>query len=329
MAIVVEIISRSGTVVATHSFEQEQIVIGRGYNCQVILHDPHVDARHIILTRDSVTGALSCQDLQSLNGSWFVKANKKGSVHGRGQKIQGGARFFSGQVLQLGKSYLRISDSRHHLPDAIPISPWEETAHILGHWWLWATLATLLVALQVWNSYLSQPLTGKLSQHFLRACYPLLGALVYAGLFAFLGKNYKHDAKLSSHFSVALAMVLAISAIHFVAPMFAYWLRIVEFGGLARELLTMTLVFLGGYISLALAIPIKRATRVVTAAVAPIAILITLMINLLAQPEFKSYPNYDKNLVQPSWQLRSATDVDQFLTSANNLYLREHNNTVD
>lgn len=322
MAIVIELVSRSGSVVSIKSFNQDEVVIGRGFDSQVILHDPHVDPQHLKLSRDPVTGALKCQDLNTLNGTWFAQTNKKGAIHKRGRKVSGDTRFYSGQTLQLGKSYIRVYDTHHHVSETLPLSQWEETSHKLDHWWLWSVLTLCLVVLQVWDSYLSQPLAAKLSQNFLKACYPLLGAFVYAGIFAFLGRNYKHDPKLGSHFSIAVAVILALSLTDFVSPYFSAWLSIQDLSGVFGEVIWMATIFGGCYLSLALATPLKKTARVVAACVIPVTLMISLLIGILSQPQFKRYAEYDRNLIEPAWQSHSTVDVKTFVNQTDDLFVQ-------
>lgn len=320
MAIVVEIISRGGVVMSSQVFRQSVVRIGRAFDCDIVLHDPHVDAHHLQLQRDEQTSALTCADLQTLNGSWAMKMSTKGHILSRTKKITGSLPFFSGQVFQIGKTFLRIYDSAHHLTPTLPLSPWEEVAHALGHWWVYMTLLFLYVALQVWNGYVSNPLAEQLSQDILRAGYPLLGGFVYAGIFAFLGKNYKHDPKLSSHFAVAIGALLAISCIHFVAPYVAYFFRAGQVQGAVSDLCVAAVIFGGGYISLSLATPLKYMARAIGASVVPAALIITLLINQLASADFKSYANYDRTLVSPAWQYRGETTVVDFMAEVDKLY---------
>lgn len=320
MGIVVEVISRSGTVVSTDVFDGNSVAVGRGFACQVVIHDPHIDAVHLKVQRDPVTGALVCDDQHTLNGTWAVRLNKKDAVHRRLRQIQQRMPFYSGQAFQLGKSYIRVYDTQHHLPATLPLSPWEETAHKLDHAWLWASLAFTLLVLQVWDSYINLPLAENLSQYVLRAFYVLLGAFVYAGVFSFLGKNFKHDPKLSSHFTVGVACVLAVYVINYLSPYFAYWFNVIALPGVVRQLLIMVVIFAAVYISLALATPLKRGARSVTASVAPVALLLSVLINWLATPQFQAYPPYDKNLIQPAWQFKDAGSVDKFLDRADEVY---------
>jgi hypothetical protein len=111
-----------------------------------------------------------------------------------------------------------------------------------------------------------------------------------------------------------------LSCMNFMAPYLAYWFRLVTVGSGFSQLLVMAVIFCGGYVSLALATPLKRTARVVAASVAPAALIITLLISILARPEFSAYPNYDKNLVEPAWQLRQATNVDEFLSQTDRLF---------
>lgn len=319
MALVVQLINRAGAVIATHKFEQDSIVLGRSLDCDVILQDPHVEAHHMRVEIDPATQRLSGRDLSTLNGTWRMDQNHRG-VPGRGKTAFIASPFFSGQVFELGRTHLRICSTVHAVAPALPVSRWESLAHALAHWWIYSILVALLILLQVWDSFLSAPEKSRLSQYALNALYPVLAAVAYAGLWGFIGKNIRHDAKFPTHLSAALVAVLAVSIFEFVTPYWTFQFGLWQWQGVANALFSATIVFALGYITLSMATHLTGIMRAGVASLAPMVLLIPTLLSILGRPDFQPSPPYDRAMVEPAMQFRSVTDVDEFLEAASRLY---------
>jgi len=326
VAIVVQHINRAGAVIATQKFDQNRIVLGRALDCDVILQDPHIDPRHLEVELDPVTQRLTAADLSTLNGSWRVEQNSQG-VPGRKKNRFFSARpFFSGQVFELGRTHVRVCAASHQVAPAIPVSRWETLGHALAHWWIYSLLIALLVVLQVWDAYLSDPESEKLSQYALNALYPILAAVGFAGLWGFIGKNIRHDAKFPTHLSAALAAVLAVSLFEFSAPYWAFQFGLWQWQGIANALFSAVIVFILGWVTLNFATHLTRFVRLGVALVVPVVLLIPTLLAILGQPDFQPVPPYDRSMVEPSMQFRAGTDVQEFLDAADELYVESLNN---
>lgn len=319
MALVLQLINRAGVVIATHRFHQDRLVVGRALDCDLVLQDPHVDAHHLEITMDAHTGRLSGRDLGSLNGTWRLAQNPRGVLNKKTALSHEGP-FFSGQVFELGKTHLRICSSLHEVAPPLPLSRWEALGHFMAHWWIYCVLGLLMIGLQVWDSYLSEPSTKKLSQFALGAIYPVLAAVVYAGVWGFIGKNIRQDNKFTSHLTAALAAILVVTAFEFSAP---YWAFHWELGRWETNIVTVftaAMVFGVGFISLSFATHLRGFGKSAVAMVAPLLLLIPLVLDILGEPEFLPVPPYDRSLVEPAWQLRPSDEVDDFLAAARKLY---------
>lgn len=320
MALVVQQVNRAGAVISTQKFPGHRIVLGRALDCDVILQDPHIEPHHLVIEQDPVTDRLSATDLSSLNGSWRIEQNRRGVLGHKKTKLTANSPFFSGQVFELGRSHVRICSESHTVAPAIPLSRWEALGHRLSHWWVYGTLVILLIALQVWDSYLSNPERKKLSQFLLSALYPVLGAVVFAGIWAFIGKNIRHDTKFSTHLSTALAALLAVAVFEFIAPYWVYHFGVWNWQGGSVTLFTAATVFALGYMTLSFATHLVGLMRVGVAAVVPMVLLIPMLLEILGQPEFNSSPPYDRSMVEPAMQFRKATDVAEFIEASEKLY---------
>lgn len=319
MALVVQLINRSGAVIATQTFEKDRIVLGRALDCDVILQDPHVEARHMAVEIDPASQRLSGRDLSTLNGTWRMEQSHRG-VPGRRKSRFSDSPFFSGQVFELGRTHLRICSTAHEVAPALPISRWESLGHALAHWWVYSLLVVMLVVLQIWDSYLSDPKRDKLSQYALNALYPILAAVAFAGLWGFIGKNIRHDAKFPTHLAAALGAVLAVSAFEFIAPYWAFQFGLWQWQGTIIALFSAITVFALGVVTLSMATHLTGVVRTAVASVAPAVLLIPTLLSILGQPDFQPLPPYDRSMVEPATQFRGITEVEEFLEAANQLY---------
>lgn len=319
MAIVVQLINRAGAVIATQKFDKDRIVLGRALDCDVILQDPHVEARHMAVEVDTASQRLSGRDLSTLNGTWRMEQNSRG-VPGRRKNRFFDSPFFSGQVFELGRTHIRICSAAHQVASAMPMSRWESLGHALAHWWIYSLLIVLLIVLQIWDAYLSNPESNKLSQYALSALYPILAAVGYAGMGGFIGKNIRHDAKFPTHLSAALGAVLAVSAFEYIAPYLSFQLSLWQWQGTLTALFSAVTVFVLGVVTLSMATHLVGVVRTAVASVVPVVLLIPTLLSVLGQPDFQPLPPYDRSMVEPAMQFRAVTNVDEFMKAADQLY---------
>ncbi|MCR6651160.1 MAG: FHA domain-containing protein [Cellvibrionaceae bacterium] len=329
MALVVQLVNRAGAVLSTQKFPQNKIVIGRALDCDLILQDPHVEPRHLEVELDPATQGLYGRDLSTLNGTWRVEQNSLGVPGRTKSRLFSGNPFFSGQLFEVGRTHLRICSAAHEVAPAIRVSRWEILGHGLSHWWLYSLLILVLVVLQVWDAYLSDPKDNKLSQYALGALYPILAAVGFAGLWGFIGKNIRHDAKFPTHFSAALAALLAVSAFEFSAPYWAFQFGVWLWQGTIVALFTALVVFALGYVTLSFATHLPSLVRTAVAAILPVVILIPTLLTLLGQTEFESLPPYDRAMVEPAAQFRAVTEVEEFLQATHKLYAQPLDEPID
>lgn len=327
MAIVVQLINRAGAVIVTQKFDKDHIVLGRALDCDVILQDPHVEARHMAVEVDAASQRLSGRDLSTLNGTWRMEQNPRG-VPGRRKTRFFDSPFFSGQVFELGRTHIRICSAAHQVAPAMPMSRWESLGHALAHWWIYSLLVVLLIVLQIWDSYLSNPESNKLSQYALSALYPILAAVAYAGLWGFIGKNIRHDAKFPTHLSAALGAVLAVSAFEYIAPYWAFQFGLWQWQGTITALFSAITVFALGVVTLSMATHLAGMVRTAVALVVPVVLLIPTLLGVLGQPDFQPLPPYDRSMVEPVMQFRAVTDADEFLEAADQLYVEFHEDSA-
>ena len=134
----IEEIERNGDVVKRHLIKQLPVCIGRGYEADVIIDDPHVAAKHLEI-RWNDDGLLEAVDLGSLNGTHRVSNMSPIST----------ARINGDALYRIGKTQLRFRLIGHPVsPELqIPKMPWNSRS------WILASLVGLNICFVAWNIY--------------------------------------------------------------------------------------------------------------------------------------------------------------------------------
>ncbi len=133
----IEVLSRHHEVLSRHRFGQEAVLVGRGYGCDLVLDDSHLDGVHLRVWRDA-EGRLHAADCGSANGIWLDGARlETGAVDGDA-------------VLRAGRTLLRIRDARHPVPKAVREGRGARTPQRWGTALACGGGALALVALNQW-----------------------------------------------------------------------------------------------------------------------------------------------------------------------------------
>jgi hypothetical protein len=140
----IEEMGRNGDVVKRHAIKQLPVCIGRGYEADVIIDDPHVAAKHLEI-RWNDDGLLEAVDLGSLNGTHRVSNMSPIST----------ARIHGDALYRIGKTHLRIRLAGHPVsPELqIPKIPWSSRS------WILVALVGLNFCFVAWNNYIKNLIT--------------------------------------------------------------------------------------------------------------------------------------------------------------------------
>ena len=201
MALMLEVLDgRTGDVRARHRIDEATLSLGRGYDNDVVLDDPYVDAYHARIAFDE-SGALVIDDLGSVNGLVAPDRTRQARVVIR-----------PGTVVRIGRTRLRFRDTGVPLPPALPdqhllpgrlrLPEWTGTA--------WGQLTVLggTTAVVAWTTWLGA--YGKTS-----AADTVGGALVFlaivapwAGIWAVASRVVVHRFRFLAHVAVASAVTV-------------------------------------------------------------------------------------------------------------------------
>ncbi|MGH7644337.1 MAG: FHA domain-containing protein, partial [Gemmatimonadales bacterium] len=107
--IFVEVLDRRGHVAARARLEALPAIVGRGYDCAVILDDRYISPEHVRIARDD-TGALWAEDLGSTNGVYDAVSGERLSR----------VALRPGLELRIGRTVVRFGFADQAVPPALP-----------------------------------------------------------------------------------------------------------------------------------------------------------------------------------------------------------------
>jgi hypothetical protein len=309
MAIVLELLSRKNIPLKHYKFEQDYVCVGRDFNNDLRLDDPYVCPSHMLVAIDPESGKLMVNDCQSTNG---IKVNNK---------FVRQATLNSHDIIKIGRTRLRIIDTKVPLVEAIPLSELEENMSWLNQSFLAICLSFVCLGFLLLTKYL-----GSVQEfNLIKALPSELGQLAVFSLwplsFAILAKVVKKESHIVSQFSLTWLLVLLTNTLILLQKIAIFnihpgtwfiWL----------ELLIFALV-VGGFIWLSLFIAFHQTNHrrnIIACSMTFIILAPIYALGFLNNDEFESRPSYNPVLLPPTYNLTSAVPTDKFIENANSLF---------
>jgi hypothetical protein len=299
-----EVLDQSGRVQSRVPIEPGRLTLGRSPDNDVVLDDPYVDPCHAVLHVDAE--GVRLRDLDSLNGAWLD-----------GRRRIREAPLEAGQSVQLGHSRVRL----HSLSATVPPAWRDATSH--G----WAAqfrrplvlVFSLLLAVAglAFDAWLEE--TRRLSAGILanQLAYPLLGLLLWAGLWSGINHVTSHRAYFSAHLAIgASALALLFFGEHAVLVIaFAFD----HHAAAPWMLLAVEILVVGGalFAHLQYVVHGRRGLQAVGAVlVAAILFGSPALGDWLRRDDFSSHPFLNPLLLPPAVQQVEGQSVQGFLDEA-------------
>jgi hypothetical protein len=309
MAIVLELLSRKNIPLKHYKFEQDYVCVGRDFNNDLRLDDPYVCPSHMLVAIDPESGKLMVNDCQSTNG---IKVNNK---------FVRQATLNSNDVIKIGRTRLRIIDTKVPLVEAMALSELEENISWLNQSFLAICLSLVCVGFLLLSKYLSsvqefsliKALPSELGQLAIICLWPLC--------FAILAKVVNKESHIVSQFSLTLLTVLLANGLILLQKIAIFnihpdawfiWLELVIFA-----------LVVGGFIWLSLFIAFHQTNhrRNIVASTMTFIVLIPIYtLGFLNTDEFNSRPSYNPILLPPTYNITFAVKTNDFIDNANGLF---------
>lgn len=286
---VIEVRGRGGQYMGRLSTDKREVSIGRAFSNDLILDDPYVSPHHLRLV--AVDGGWEAHDLGSLNGF-------------RHKAVGGGTDTLvrSGDTLRIGHTALRIYSDDHPVPPAMRLGGWEDRMSLLGRHRIWPALAGLTVLLSALSAYRTSWVEIE-PQTFLEPILTnLSGPLLFALLWALLGRLLRHRAHLLAHFGIWLSIGLLSRVTTSAAGLAGYNASSETVETVLDQGAFALLLVCGLSCSLLLATNLRARGRwICSLGVAAAFVLVTVIAQYQMHEQFRPVPRYYSRLASRVW----------------------------
>jgi hypothetical protein len=216
----VEFLNHSGDLQTRHSFSSLPIRIGRAYNNDIILDDPHTAAHHAIIDITE-NGDLLIRDLGSSNGI-YCKSHQSGQRHstknsGTGVQQQE-FRIHGDDVYHLGHTQIRVRTLDYAVaPEII------DATNYRWQGWPVAIAALGIISLLAFCSTWLNDIDESKSTTYIISIFAWLGyAITWAAIWALANRVFGGVAHFSRHLFIVSCGVTAVYLWGHLASLLAY-----------------------------------------------------------------------------------------------------------
>jgi hypothetical protein len=214
----IEVLSRHGEVAARERITGDEARIGRAFDNDVVVDDPHVAPHHLRIFRGE-DGELVAEDLGTLNGLY--------PEHGAKRVMR--LPLAKEPGIRIGRTTLRVHDALHEVaPEKLMTPP---RAHARWAAILGGALLALLLLLQ-WLNFTAEPSINLV-------LLPLLGFVtalaLWTSLWAVLSRIFFGQARFALQLRIAVTACIALVLWNQVSESFSFglaWREMAEYAGL-------------------------------------------------------------------------------------------------
>lgn len=296
--------------VTHHTLESGTYTLGRGYDSDIILTDPHVSAHHLKISFDGEKW--NAEDAASENGVF---------INGKPLAPKGMATISSGDTIEIGRMEIRA-----FAPDtAIAPTVRMQKAHPLFTLLSRPKSAFAIQAIgiglicffayaTIWSDQPSAAIGGALGA----AC---IAMVIWAGIWSIAGRLIKHKGNFNAHLSLA-SLFLAFSILTAFVIDYLNFLSndsdfIFALDNASSYVLTAALIY--GALALATEAP-KRKRLNLAIRYSMLLFLGAAGLFYASMDDFDSAPPFSSTLEPYLSSLASATDVDGFIKESDKLF---------
>ncbi|MEP4889649.1 MAG: FHA domain-containing protein [Aliiglaciecola sp.] len=308
MAIVVEVLSRSGKVLSYQAFEKEIISIGRAYDNDVRIDDPYVGPEHLVIGSEEDSNSLVLTDVNSLNG---VKING----------VQGSKALVGfDDTITIGRTRLRVFKSNQKVIPAVVLSKLEEKMEWLSMRRVCALLALVFIGLVSANFYFNSIVEVNISQVMKVSLSATAAACIWPLCFALLSILAKKEAHIVTQFNLLWLFLISHELLSYLQALLQFNLSSVQFIYWFILLLKGTLFFAFLWFTLFIAFHQSKAMRngISIAGTALLAMYV-LAPHFFNTQNFVAAPRYTSQVLSPIFRITTPESTEEFVERSDNL----------
>lgn len=311
---ILERIDKSGHVIDCHAFPGDILSLGRGYNNDLIVTDPYVDAHHLHLEFDPERNCFVLTDLGSKNGVRLEDNVSPPVQPGETVTLESGA------VILVGKTRYRLLKHNHPVPPALVLSSWEPVYGILGTWRAFTLIIAMVFGLETLSAYWDKPYSNTLYKDLLPSLYLMFLAVGYGLAWVMIARVQRHEGRFLTHANLILLVMVAVALYRLIEPVLGFNLEWILLGGYLSTVLACLVLFLAVYVSCYLSTGLSAYKRLGVSLLVPGIVLLGTLVSEVNKPDFQARPDYRITLVSPFWQFRAGDSQEDFLQAVKGLY---------
>ncbi|QIL90130.1 FHA domain-containing protein [Microbulbifer sp. SH-1] len=317
MALIIEEINRAHRVSARYRMDGDRATIGRCYDNAVMLEDPHVDPVHAEVVRDE-DGCYVLRDLSSLNGLRLVRNFRDKSIKPAAIRER---QIRCGDEIQLGKSRVRFIDTDMSVAPAVPLHSAETVFDRLATPLVAATLCLLVAGLSLWLAWLGTSSALEWTGAVKVLTDAVIGLLIYAAAWAFIGKVVKHEAHFLAHLSIAAAAALIYAGWQWFGTLLNFNFNLSQVLPLLNILALAVLLPVMLWCATYLALNVAPHWRLLGSVLLPWSFLgFAAAVEVGNMDEFSESPQVSTELKSKDWLFRTPVPLEKFLADAPELF---------
>ena len=310
MEIIIEEISRGQKLLHRHKYQQSRISIGRGYQNDIILCDPHVCAEHLTIECHDDENWI-VEDKQSVNGAFIGNSKETVSQH----------TIKSGDVITLGKSQIRFIFPDHPVAQSIVYSPFESLINIFRHPVMLLLSVLLFSCLTAWVFHLNQVK----AVNFTHLLVPTIGAVIVftfwpllVSLISFLTKN---EARTLSQLGVSFLFFNCLYISDFIDKLLYFNFSSASLINELSIIIPIAIAFSLFWLNCHIGFHMSAQRRVIIAsALTLVCFSGSYLLSKSKQPDFNTSPQYNAALMTPSFKVAEGVSVLTFANDTRALF---------
>lgn len=316
--IIIEDISRGHKLNARHKYEQDTVNIGRSYRNDLIISDQHVCSEHIQVTYNGEHWQLN--DLNSINGSFLGDRKTKTTTH----IIQ------SGDIIRLGKSYIRFIFPNQPIEKTLILSPFENIIDLVRLPIFLTFIISLFIALSGYVFYLGSTKTLSLSQFFVPAFSVALGFALWPLSVALISHLTKKESRVWHQIGISFIFFNVFLFTDFIENIILFNTSnnsmLVPLLFIFPITLTLSLVWLNCYIGFTMT---HQKRLIVSISLVTLLFGSIGLISISKKPKFSPYPHYDSTILPPSFLLIEPATIESFMNDAERTFSNAKKSIAD
>jgi len=305
--VILEIVGAEGKLPRIERISQNSVSIGRGYDNDIVLDDPYVDAHHLQLELND-EGLWHANDLNSENGTRLA------------QQVIQEADIPLGAELIIGKTHIRLLAPTEGVAPTLLLHGFEHyLLNFRSYKWMFSLVLSAL-ALRCLTVYLTSTDSDiKFVEFFNAARDAVLGPIIIAALCSLIARLLRGESRFRPIFNLIMTVTIVAILFELVLNVIFYNFPSNDWRVFTQYLTNILVLTLVGYFILFLTTRLSNRARRVVAALSIIGFISSYAIKQNSvNDRFTNYPQYDGKVLPPMVLFRDGEDPKYFLSRLTN-----------